>query len=817
MDAAVHDNHSSYARTHQNPHHRLPHPHPHPQTSPLPVPGAHVYPHTQDQVEGGARYLALHTLQPSFRSRSAPMSEATDHDDTVFSFYQAPSTQPSITGKPDMAMLGLPPPPPPHLRPPRVVSHSFLYPSNPPISGLRPPPPPPPYPSQPQEIPFRPVSLPNLRPPLSYQQNTVPPQQELPQEIPPPAPPPQMVVGSGLETFSHASTRSQSPNLIAPQGFIGLRPPPNTQPSNSRSSPETPRGLEIPTQAELVGLDSTSRSSTATIPRLDDDLGSISDSISDEDSLALRSSHQFPPLYPTTSNLNFQERNRKTSMTNRITTWISQYERDRAPKDRPGTDASLNPFMEALGGDKSHASRGSAPSEDTLELLWAKLKDQRVKLNDIKSQMAKKRKRLRDLRRERDDADNAFMGVVRPMLIAQQGRVGATSGALERRLADLQRLRTEYQASENDYEDLEVTLDEEEETLNKLEIRFFSLLAVGQTMPLRRPSEDGSIYEQQSSIMNMPEDLMGISADGPPKDLHPLYVDLMASVGDLENAKEELDELLFLKEQHEGELKMKTAAGMELNEAENEFLDEFPLEEEQMRNSVIGLEKQVASLRKLCEEKGVMQKHLSSRVSFLLYPENGYEDIELDHTSAILRSRSNLAHPTFPVILSQPEHVMTKGSPLTPRGALKAAAALPRTDPAKPSRMQLASKEYSIDRLMLDHGQGGKGDFINRWLLHQLRLSPVNVLLLHTTFTKSRGLKIRDLDRWQSDVLHYWWNDEGADLPEEMMKLVTSEHSNDGSRGGTHQPSRAVTYTPGMHGGERSRLTGSTIAHSAWG
>ncbi|KAF4964829.1 hypothetical protein FSARC_7291 [Fusarium sarcochroum] len=813
MEAAVYDNHSSYARIHQNQHHHYPH------TSPVPVPGAHVHPRAPARVEGDGHYLALHT-QPSspYTSRSAPLSDATEHDDAVFSSYQAASTQASVISKLDMDTPGPPPPPPPrreaglhlsqpppppppsHIQHPAVISQPFppmLY-HHPP--RLYPPPPPPP----PSNVTFHSTPVLNLRPPPNYQHNTIPPQQQPPQEISP-APPPRMTVGSAPEASRNAPKWPQSPGLRAPKGFIDLRPPHSTR---RLAAPK------IPTRPDLLDTTSTSHSSTYTIPRLIDDVASL-DSISDEDSLALRNSRQFPPLLPTASSLNLQGGNRKTSMTNRITTWISQYERDRAPKDRPDMDVSLDPLLETLGGDKSHVSKGSAPSEDTLEMLWTKLKDQRVRLNDIKGRMSKKRKKLRDLRRKRDDADNAFMGVIRPMFVAQQGRVGAAPGTLERRLADLQRLRNEYQASENDYEDLEVTLDEEEETLNKLEIRFFSLLAVGQTIPLQRPPEDDS-KDDQNNIMNMPNDLMGISPDGPPEDLHPLYVDLMAAVGDLENAKEELDELLFLKEQHEDELKMKAAAGMELNEAEIEFFDEFPLEEEQMRSSVVGLEKQVASLRKLCEEKGAMQKHLSARVAYLLYPENGYEDIELDDKPIILRSRSSLAHPTFPVLLSQPEHIMSQGSPLTPRGALKAAAALPKTDPTKISRMQLASKEYAIDQLMVDHQEGGKGDFINRWLLHQLRLSPVNALLLHTTFTRSRALKIRDLGRWQSDVLRYWWNDQGADLPDEMMNLVTSEHSNDGSRVGTHQLSRAVTYTPGMHGGRQSHITASSVAHSAW-
>ncbi|KAL4726731.1 hypothetical protein ACLX1H_005621 [Fusarium chlamydosporum] len=792
-------------------------------TSPLPVPGAHDRAPSPDQAEGEGRYQTLDALPPSLHvSTSLPMSEV----DTVFSMYQPTSTQASIISRRDVDMSGppppprpppswktgldepsLPPPPPPpppsYLRPPMILPQSFSPTSNRTPFG-RPPPPPPPG---------DPIVHTNLRPPLVYNRDAVHPQQQSPQQIPPP-PSLRTATVSTLHIPSGDLIQLQTPNLRPPRGFTGFGQLPASQPLLGASGLGN---LSVPqtSRHEIVGSTSRSPSSTYTIPRLIDDVASSYDSLSDEDSVVLRNSRQFPPLYPTASALNSQGRNRKASMTNRITTWISEYERDRAPKDRLDLSTSLEPLLETTRGDRSHLSKESVPSEDTLELLWTKLKDQRVKLNDIKSQMAKKRKKLRELRRKRDDADNAFMGVIRPMLIAHQERLEMSPITLERRLKDLERLRTQYQDSENAYEDLEVTLDEEEETLNRLEIRFFSLLAVDQVTPLEEPPEDEPEYEH---VNNMPNDLMGILPNGPREEVHPLFLELMAAVGDLENAKEELDELLFLKEQHEGELRMKSAAGMELNEAEIEFFDEFPLEEEQMRSSVTTLEQQVTHLRKLCEEKGVMKKHLSSRVSYLLYPEDGYEDIELDNVSVIMRTHSDLADPTFPVILSQPEHVMAEDFPLTSSGALKAAAALPVTDPEKASRMQLASKEYSIDRLMLDHGEGGKGDFINRWLLHQLRLSSTNALLLHTTFTKSRALKIRDLDRWQSDVLHYWWNDEGAELPEDMIQLVTSEHSNDGSRVGTNRLSRAVTYTPGMLDGRQSLLTGSSVAaHSAWG
>ncbi|UZP34497.1 hypothetical protein NXS19_002313 [Fusarium pseudograminearum] len=503
MDAVAYDNHnhSSYPRAHQSQHHQYPHS----STLPLPVPGAHGRSRSPDQVdgegEGEGRYQTLDALPPSLHvSTSLPMSEV----DTVFSMYQPTSTQASIISRRDVDMSG---PAPPH-RPPPSWKAGLDEPSRPP-----PPPPPPPPPSYlrppmiwPQSLPLGPNRSPfgrpppppppgdafvhtNLRPPLLYSRDAVFFQRQSPQQIlppPPPPPPPPHTPGTPtISTFNVSSgtpTQPQTPNLRPPRGFNGFGQSPNTQ---QLIQGKSLANLSVPqtSRHELAGSTSRSPSSSYTIPRLIDDVASSYDSLSDEDSLVFRNSRQFPPLYPTASTLNSQGRNRKTSMTNRITTWISEYERDRAPKDRLDLSTSLEPLLETTRGDRSHLSKDSVPSEDTLELLWIKLKDQRVKLNEIKSQMAKKRKTLRELRRNRDDADNAFMGVIRPMLITHQEQLETSPVNLERRLADLQRLRTEYQAFENDYEDLEVTLDEEEDTLNKLEIRFFSLLAVDQVTP----------------------------------------------------------------------------------------------------------------------------------------------------------------------------------------------------------------------------------------------------------------------------------------------------------------------------------------------
>lgn len=84
---------------------------------------------------------------------------------------------------------------------------------------------------------------------------------------------------------------------------------------------------------------------------------------------------------------------------------------------------------------------------------------------------------------------------------------------------------------------------------------------------------------------------------------------------------------------------------------------------------------------------------------------------------------------------------------------------------------------------------------MNRWLLQQLRMSRLNVQLLHSTFISSRSLKIRNLWRWQHDVIFYWWRDNTVDLTEgeDPGHRFTTLGSDYSSRLGTPEMSRAAS------------------------
>jgi hypothetical protein len=529
---------------------------------------------------------------------------------------------------------------------------------------------------------------------------------------------------------------------------------------------------------------------------------------SEEDPIDYRNARYFPPQLPVPVSRSSQPKDKASALSN-IASWVSMHEHGPLEKT---SDSRRHVPEPSLGIDAGMAESFATTSENEIEELWQELKRKRAHLADTKVQMERKRKELRQLRRRRDEADNAFMNSVRPLLvnvINQREVLHAPISFLERRWTDMQRLRDEYHLLESNYEELEDVLDDEDHALNTLETRFFSLLAAGQDRaPKRRPSVDDN--NQQPTIpSDVPFILRGISPDGPSEALHPLYVDFTSAVGDLDNAKEEYQDLCWLKDQYDEEMKLKQRTGQKIPDRMQEFLEEYPSEEKRMKESMDALRNKAERLRRLCEGKNVMRKHMSARMVYELDPTVKFEDMELEDRETILGRTTTLAHPRFPELLSQPDHVLAAPLPLTTLGALRQATKLPDSDPEKRLKKRLASKEYAIDKLLQDTpGNTGKAGFVNRWLLQELRQCPLKVLLLHTIFISSRLLRIRDPWRWQCDVLHYWWHDDTTEYKEEMQTTASSTQYS--SRLGTPQMSRAASDGHLTYGREHQRQTSSS-------
>jgi predicted nucleic acid-binding Zn-ribbon protein len=531
---------------------------------------------------------------------------------------------------------------------------------------------------------------------------------------------------------------------------------------------------------------SPSKSHTYEISVSDSDTDSssyASDFASSEDPIDNRNARHFPPRLPVLPARTWPED--KMSAVNNIASWVSKRER------RPLEDAG-HTIEEYLGSPKNKHEE-SSPSGGRIEELWQELMKKRKQLADVKSQMEQKRKHLRQLRRRRDEADNAFMNLVRPLLVNilnQRDVLRAPSNLLQQKWSWMQKLRGEYHVLETSYEELEATMDSEENSLSHLETRFFTLLAAGQDEE-RQPATMDKDIDEANSLSDIPFILRGISPDGPSESLHPLYIEFTSAVGDLDNAKEEYRDLCWLKDRNDEEVELMQRTGQVVPRRIQELLDEFPVEEARMNEAVARLSSEVKKLKQACQEKKVMRKHMSARIAHELDPSSKFEDMELEDKETILLGPKTLAHARFPELLSQPDHILTEPLPLTPLGALRQATKLPDSNPDKRLRKRLASKEYAIDNLLQEASDSAdKAGFVNRWLLQELRQCPLKVLLLHTIFISSCFLRIRDPWRWQCDVLHYWWQDDTTAYEMDAPTTASTQYS---SRVGTPLPSRAAS------------------------
>ena len=523
-------------------------------------------------------------------------------------------------------------------------------------------------------------------------------------------------------------------------------------------------------------------------------LGTLSDSdyMSFDDPIIHENARHFPPRLPTARP--FTKDHSRTSARKKIHSWIARYESSQGTR----SDHILNRgASSALDHDEDRSSTFSDPSDSSsdieIEDLWREMKSKRSQVKELKSQMAQKRRELKASRRKKNNADNAFMNFVRPIMVNQASLQHTSKSDLDERMLEMQLFRDEYQDLETSYEELEELLDKEEEELYQIELRFFSLLGTGEY------AEDLDVHsrtlddKKPQCPIDVPVDLLGISSEKT-EDLHPHFVDLTLAIASLQNEREELSNLLATKKHCDTEVEIKKKVGQKIPKDIVEFLSDFPIQASMKQEEVAVNEQEVHRLRQVCEQRDLMSKHLSIHMAVALDPGLVFEDLRLDDSAAIIAGGHDMAHAKFANLLSQPDHLLANPEPLLPQTALVQAKELPDDDAEKVAKIHLAEKEHEIHQLIGDiELDGDKADFVNRWLLHGLRTSPLNVALLHSTFVDTQRLQINDPSRWQSDVLQYWWEDDAAGAALHFDEI--DRDSQYYSRVGTPPPTRAASET----------------------
>jgi hypothetical protein len=114
-----------------------------------------------------------------------------------------------------------------------------------------------------------------------------------------------------------------------------------------------------------------------------------------------------------------------------------------------------------------------------------------------------------------------------------------------------------------------------------------------------------------------------------------------------------------------------------------------------------------------------------------------------------------LARPLFPRLLVQEPHLFGE-FPVLPEQALKAAVDLPEDDPTRDERIRDAEAELQWHEILASD-KHRPSTMVDRWLFHQLRLSP-RMAHLWVNLALSRGWSLRK--SWEQDLLDSWWDDE---------------------------------------------------------
>ncbi|KAI1319179.1 hypothetical protein F5Y16DRAFT_414308 [Xylariaceae sp. FL0255] len=418
---------------------------------------------------------------------------------------------------------------------------------------------------------------------------------------------------------------------------------------------------------------------------------------------------------------------------------------------------------------------------------YAELTSKRSTLFDAFSKAQANRHDIQNLRHIKDEAERKFITAIETAL--------ATSPAARQLFKSLQDARVQCQEAESRFYDVFEELKEGHEDVDQQERRFY-LAAIG--VP------DAPLVQTRKSENPASEDdflLRGISGDRP-EIIHPLFEKLRDAFRELQLARELLvntrmkrDTLLLKKSQPLSEdgfnlletygdagrrkaLELKQVALM--TEADKEQLQDYTNLEQEAKADIELYTEKVKRLQIECRDKGVLPTD-SIFQEDVLKIDPPQEEIRLSPGAFESNESGTLAHPVFPLLLSNPTHVLNERFPQTALQSLKVAISLPNNVSYKRQRIQDAAREANIHSLLSTMKSEDKDTFVNHWLLHKLHQSAMEAELLWTTF-RTR-LKILDIDRWQRDVLQFWWRD--------------GESSSDFSIGGdrdTNYPSNSARY-----------------------
>ncbi|KAI1173713.1 hypothetical protein F4777DRAFT_589692 [Nemania sp. FL0916] len=431
----------------------------------------------------------------------------------------------------------------------------------------------------------------------------------------------------------------------------------------------------------------------------------------------------------------------------------------------------------ALNEDESESgSEGEADHMQHLTDRYVALREQR------KSQLANFREAQQQhayisrLQRSAVEADQKFMDLARELL-SDNPRLSQ----LHRLFKTMQNTRIECQDAEQQLRETVDNLYHGQNELALQEDRFYKTALGAWEVTLESDSSQSSDSDDSY--------LLGITGDRP-EITHPRYQKLCAAFAELQLAEELLANTqmkraaLLVRKQKEtftednfpilesfGSAGKKRALQLRKRDLDDlKQLEEYDALEKEARQGIEQYTESFKVLLKECRESNVLPPSSKFHQDQPALDLSRRDERLAPIPSELNDEEVNLAHPLFPLLLSNPTHLLHK-FPQTAMQSLKMALQLPTTAPIRPIQVREAAREANIHFLLSQPGSQpdpeDKSDYINRWLLHKLHHSAMEAELLFETFQSK--LKILDIDRWQQDVLRFWWRDDAVDVPAEDM------------------------------------------------
>lgn len=410
-------------------------------------------------------------------------------------------------------------------------------------------------------------------------------------------------------------------------------------------------------------------------------------------------------------------------------------------EDRPYHAPAMpsGPLDRFLAQQDDLTGRGDDPGR--LEEEWRRLRFLRANVVRLRAELRNKRKDLQEKQLAKEHADAAFMKVLRegPTGKSPHQDTHDTSRcphhAIETCYTELQATRDECGPLQYDYNLLEDRLDEEEFELAKVEGRLYHTKAHNFSFS----KLDFPVLEPSPSASR--ESLLGLSSDL--EEYHPLYANYLSRLGDLDLAREQYQNMIQERESILSSQESRAFLGMDTSEEDHEFLSRFPELETSMKDEIAEIERDVERCRAKCVENGVDTSEDHDRDPHVINQEG--QNILAADDDIILQE----SHP------DEFNRQISMYSKLLPESV---------------------EDKSKLNTLITDFIEGNKSDRINRWILHQLRISPLEVELL--VRVSLQVLSLLELYEWPKRVL-FWWHRDGANIPpEEFERAPTATSMN---------------------------------------